>query len=55
MVIKECTLGTKNEQRIVALERDMGKLSKMVFWLVTSSFGTLVGVITTLVFLTLNK
>ena len=54
-MIKDCTLGTKNEQRIVALERDMGKLSKMVTALVISSFGTLVSVITTLIFLVVSK
>lgn len=55
MAIKECILGAKNQERIVALERDMGKVSKMIFWLVTSSFMTMVTVITTLVFLVLNK
>ncbi len=52
---KDCMLGTKNEQRIVALERDMSKVSKMVFWLVTSSFMTLVSVITTLLYVIVGK
>ncbi len=55
MAINECGLGIENKQRIIALERDMGKLSKMVTTLVISSFGTLVSVITTLIFLVMNK
>ncbi len=56
MTIKEkCSLGIKNQERIVALERDMGKLSKMVTLLVVSSFSVLVSVITTLIFLVSSK
>ncbi len=56
MTIKDkCGLGIKNQERIVALERDMGKLSKMVTTLVISSFGTLVSVITTLIFIVLTQ
>ena len=50
MTDTDCVLGTKNEQRIVSLERDMSKVSKMVYWLVTSSFATLASVIVGLLF-----
>ena len=47
-----CVLGATNETKIEILERDMGKLKTMVFWLVTSSFAYLaslvVGLIVTL-------
>ena len=44
-----CVLGAKNEQRIVSLERDMGKMSRMVFWAATSSISTLVSLVVVLI------
>ncbi len=44
-----CLLGVENKEKIIALERDMGKVQKLVFWLVTSSFMTLATVIVMLV------
>ncbi len=50
---QECVLGATNQTRIITLEKDMGRLKTMVFWLVTSSFATLaslvVGLIVTIV------
>ena len=54
MAMDDCTLGVRNEQRIIALERDMGKVGKMLLWLCTSSFATLASVITGLVIILLK-
>lgn len=45
----DCMQGTRNEMRIGVLEKNMDKLQTMIFWLTTSSFMLLAGLITTLI------
>ncbi len=46
---EQCVLGATNQTRIITLEKDMGRLKTMVFWLVTSSFATLASLVVGLV------
>ena len=50
-----CVLGTKNEERVRALERDMGKVGRFIVALVICSFTTLGSAITGLVITLVNK
>ena len=49
MTKDNCVQGTKNEQRIITLERDMGRISRWITTLVLASFTTLCTAIIALV------
>ena len=51
----DCIMGTKNEQRVIALERDMGKIQKWIVALVLASFSTLCTAIIALVVVLVGK
>lgn len=51
----ECVQGVKNQLRIETLEKNMDKLQRMIFWLTTSSFMLLAGLIGTLITIIVQK
>ena len=55
MTVKDCVLGTKNEQRIIALERDMNRIQKWITGLMIASFTTLGSAIIALGIVLLGK
>ena len=45
----DCVKSIKNEQRVIALERDMGRIQKWIVGLVIASFSTLCSALIALV------